>query len=443
MSDAALADDLSGLATLLSPEHRADPYPLYARLRRTRPVWRPAERLVVLSRHRDCAAVLRDPRFGHPDDGELPRRRFRSIAGGSAPSTGLRPQDDRSPVRSFLALNPPHHTRLRRLVARSFTPRRVDALEPLIEEVATNLVHATRERERVDVVESLAGPLPVRVICDLFGVRAEDRARLVRWSHALARSLDPPFLVGDEERSAQVRARDEFAAFLVGLAGERRRSPADDLVSDLVAVRDGPGPREEGLTESELVATCVLLLVAGHETTTSLIANGLLALVRHPAQLDRLRREPGLVPNAVEELLRFDPPVQLTMRTALGDAEAGGLPVQKGSAVLLLLASANRDPEAHRDPDVLDVARPPCAHLAFGHGVHFCLGAPLARLETQVALRTLLGDVDGLELAAAPSWKENAVLRGVRRLDVRLVRGPGRSRATAATGTDAARGGGG
>lgn len=428
MSATTLADDLSGVAALLSQEHRADPYPLYARLRQTRPVWRPDDRLVVLSRHRDCAAVLRDPRFGHPEDHDLPRHRLGTV-GAPAGSPSLRTQDDRPPVRSFLALNPPDHTRLRRLVARSFTPRRVEALEPRIHAIATQLVHATRGEDCVDVVESLAGPLPVSVICELLGVDGADRARLVPWSHALARSLDPPFLVSDKERRAQAHARDELSRFLVGLADERRRCPSHDLLSDLASMRHRGAAREERLTEPELVATCVLLLVAGHETTTSLIGNGLLALLRHPAQLDRLRRRPELMPRAIEELLRFDPPVQLTMRTALTDADVAGVTVRKGTGVLLLLGSANRDPAAHPDPDVLDVGRPPSAHLAFGHGVHFCLGAPLARLEAQVALRTLLADVGRLELAAEPVWKENAVLRGVRRLDVRLERPTGPSAA--------------
>lgn len=394
-----------GLADLFSPAQRADPYPGYARLREEAPVWRPLPGLFVVSRHRDGAAVLRDARFGHlePD------------ADGPVPARNRSRRDGETVVPSFLVLNPPDHTRLRRLVARSFTPRRVEDLVPRMEAITAQLVAAIEPGEQVDLVEAVAQPLPVQVISELLGVPTADRPLLLGWSHALARSIEPELLIPDGERADQARARYAFGAYLRQLAAERRRRPGPDLISDLVRTRD----REEVLTEDELVATCILLLVAGHETTTSLIGNGTLALLRHPDQLARVAAQPGLGPSAVEELVRYDSPVQLTMRVARQDADVGGTDVPRGSFVIVLAGAANRDPEAHPDPDRLDVARPPSAHLAFGQGIHFCLGAPLARLEAQVALRAIVRG--GPQLAAEPTWKDTVVLRGVSRLEVRFA----------------------
>jgi cytochrome P450 len=395
-----------GLAELFSPARRADPYPGYARLREAAAVWEAAPGFLVLSRHADCARVLRDSRFGHleGEDAIAPRRR-RVVLPGVASD---------EPVRSFLALNPPDHTRLRRLVSRSFTTSRVDELAPRIEAITRGLLSAVDTRRPFDAVGVLAAPLPVAVISELFGVPDQDRPRLVAWSHALARGLDPAFLVSEDERAAQLDARDEFGRYLSEQIDRRRREPGPDLVSDLVASRD----RAESLTEPELIATCVLLLIAGHETTTSLIGNGLNALLANLDQFELLVAEPELVEVAVEELLRYDSPVQLTMRVALEDADAGGVPIAKGTFVLLLIGAANRDPLAYEDPDRLDILRKPTPHLAFGQGIHFCLGAPLARLEAQIALRALVQSFPGLHRADEPTWKENAVLRGVRRLEV-------------------------
>lgn len=408
------AGGFDGLADLFSPAQRTDPYPGYARLRDEAPIWCPVPGLSVLSRHRDGAAVLRDPRFGHvevDDEGPVPARsrRMRRERGGG---------DGGRAVPSFLVLNPPDHTRLRRLVARSFTPRRVDDLLPRIEAITAELVSAIAPGEDVDLVAAFAQPLPVRVISELLSIPAADRPLLLEWSHALARSIEPELLVPEAEREDQTRARFAFGAYVRQLAAERRQRPGPDLISDLVRTRD----REEVLTEDELVATCILLLVAGHETTTSLISNGMLALLRHPEQLQRLRSEPELGPGAVEELIRYDSPVQLTMRVAREDAAVGGTPVANGSFVIVLAGAANRDPWAHPDPDRLDVARPPQAHLAFGQGIHFCLGASLARLEALVAIRALVARAP--QLVAEPQWKDTVVLRGVRQLCVRLDAAP-------------------
>lgn len=399
-----------GFAGLFSASQHTDPYPGYARLRETTPVWEAAPGFLVLSRHADCARVLRDQRFGHLDADDAPRRRR---PGGTALGD---PDAYREPVRSFLALNPPDHTRLRKLVSRSFTPSHVEALAPRIEAITADLLATVADRSSFDVVATLASPLPVAVITELFGVPEEDRPRLVSWGHALARGLDPPFLVSDEERRAQAAARDEFAAYMEAEIARRRRCPSDDLVSDLVAAHD----RGESLTEAEMVATCILLLVAGHETTTNLISNGLYALLCNPGQLRDAARDEQLVPAVVEELLRFDPPVQLTMRVAMEDADVGGVATPEGTFVLLLLGAANRDPLVYDDPDRLDVHRRPGPHLAFGQGIHFCLGAPLARLEAQIALRATLRTFPTMRLADEPTWKDTAVLRGLERLDVEV-----------------------
>ncbi|MGH8981793.1 MAG: cytochrome P450 [Acidimicrobiales bacterium] len=403
--------DLAELVEVLSSARRADPYPGYAALRESRPVWRATERFFVLSRHRDCAEVLRDPRFGHAEGDEVEeRRRAAGMLGGGR--DGAPP-----PMRSFLGLNPPDHTRLRRLVSRAFTPRRVDELAPQVRQIIEELLLGIGDAGSVDLVDEFASPLPVRVICELLGVPRGDRQRLVEWSHALAKGLDPGFLVSDAARVAQARAREEFAAYLVGEIAERRHAPGQDLLSALVTTHDSG----DALTEAELVATSILLLVAGHETTTSLIANGMLALLRHPDQLEQLRARPELAGSAVEELLRFDSPVQLTVRMALGDASVGDVGVPAGSFVLLLLGAANRDPDVRPDPDRLDIARTPNVHLAFGQGIHFCLGAPLARLEAKLALERLANGVGEIRLAGTPLWKDTAVLRGVRHLEVEMT----------------------
>jgi cytochrome P450 len=418
-----------GLADLFSPAQRVDPYPGYARLREEAPIWHPLPGLLVVSRHRDGAAVLRDARFGHAEvdgNGPVPARRRWRAAGSSADPGASGGDDGRDghgnaggraggdAVPSFLVLNPPDHTRLRRLVARSFTPRRVEDLLPRIEAITEELVGAIEPGDTVDVVDAVAQPLPVQVISELLEIPPADRPLLLEWSHALARSIEPALLVPDSERAEQARARQAFGGYVRQLAAERRRDPRSDLISDLVRT----GDREEVLTEAELVATCILLLVAGHETTTSLIGNGLLALLRHPEQLERLRSEPDLGPAAVEELVRYDSPVQLTMRVAREDARIDGTDVPRGCFVIVLAGAANRDPEAHPAPDHLDVGRTPVAHLAFGQGIHFCLGAPLARLEAQVALRALVRRRP--ELMDEPEWKDTVVLRGVRRLSVRF-----------------------
>ncbi|MFI6705286.1 cytochrome P450 [Nonomuraea sp. NPDC050478] len=364
-----------------------EPYSRYRKLRESGPLFRTRGGLLVATSHELCSALLRDPRFGH----------------GPAPA----PAGPDEPVRSFLMMDPPDHTRMRGLVSKAFTPGMVRRLRPRIETITADLIAALPDE--ADLVRDFAYPLPVMVISEMLGVPAEDHERFRGWSETLARSLDP--IVTDELTERSQRHRREFHDYFQGLIALRRERPADDLLSALVQV--------EELTERELLATCVLLLVAGHETTVNLIANGVLNLVRHGV-LGRAAERPREV---VEEVLRYDPPVQLTARVALEDAELGGVRVPAGTSTLALVGAANRDPAAFPDPDRFDVGRAPGRHLAFGLGVHFCLGAPLARLEGEVALAALAGAAPGLELADAdPPYKENLVLRGLARLPVRLNR---------------------
>lgn len=401
---------LPSLQDLLDPRNQADPYPLYSRWRAQAPLARLDDQLMVLTRYEDCAAVLRDGRFGHP---EADDPRF----AGRRPSLEVLVDDDGRPVRGFLGLNPPDHTRMRALVSQAFTRRRVERLAPRIEELTAELFTAmVRTQGPVDLIEGLATPLPVAVISELLGVPTEDRHRMLTWSHAVARALVPDFLLPPGAAEQEAQARREFTDYLRELVVERRRAPADDLLSALVTVHDDG----DALTENELLATCTLLLIAGHETTVNLIGNGTLALLRHPDQLARLRSDPSLTDNAVEELLRYDSPVQLTVRFALQDAEVAGVPVPAGSTLLLLIGAANRDPAAYEHPERLDIGRTPLRHLAFGQGIHFCLGAPLARLETQIALRMLLARAPQLRLAGEPEWKDHITLRGLSRLPLSL-----------------------
>jgi cytochrome P450 len=400
-------DDLRALATLFAPGIVADPYPAYARWRAERPVARPRERLYVLSRFTDCEAVLADPAFGRveEDGARLGPGQGQAAASGTAGPN----------ARSMLRLNPPDHTRLRRLVSRAFTPARVRELSPRIATLTAELLDGALDgpQERFDLISGLALPLPVAVISELLGIPPGDRPRLVTWSAALVRALDPGFLITDTERLRQRAARDDFAAYLRGLLPARRRSPGGDLISALIGVHDSGA----SLTEDELIGMCMLLLIAGHETTRSLIGGAVLALLRHPAELAALAAEPSLTEQAVEEALRYDPPVQMVSRFALRSAEVAGVTVPAGSFVLMLAGAANRDPALCADPDRFSVRREAGRHhLAFGHGIHFCLGAPLARLEAAIALRQLLPLLPRLRVCGEPEWKPNTALRGLEHL---------------------------
>jgi len=384
-----------------APELIADPYPFYARLRAAGPTYFQPASTWIVSRYADVQLVLRDPRFGRFSGGQ------REEVLGAGPLV-------ESFNRWMLFQNPPDHTRLRALVTRAFTPRAVEALRGEIQRIVDELLDRVQGARAMDLIADVAYPLPVLVICALLGVPTEDRDRFHGWSAGLARSLDafgtpePDIIARGNEAAA---ASTAYFRELVGARGKAR----DDLLSGLIASEE----QGDKLSEDELLATCVLLFFAGHETTVNLIGNGMLALLRHPDQLARLRADPSLIQSAVEELLRYDGPVQRTGRLGLEDAEVGGQRVQAGESVTAFLGAANRDPVQFADPDRLDVARSNNHHLAFGGGIHYCVGASLARLEAQIAINTLLHRLPGLRLqTAVVAWRQTAVLRGLQALPV-------------------------
>jgi pimeloyl-[acyl-carrier protein] synthase len=311
-------------------------------------------------------------------------------------------------------LDPPDHTRLRRLVNKAFTPRVAESLRPRVMGLVDELLDAVASRREMELVHDLAYPLPVIVIAALLGVPSEDRDRFKEWSDTLTALLDP--LQANRGLEPCQRAYEELTVYMRGVFEARRREPRDDLISALVAVEE----QGEKLDETDLQALVMLILGAGHETTTNLIANAVLALLRHPAERRRLQDDPALIATAVEEFLRYDSPVQATDRVALEDCEIGGRPFRAGSTALMLLGSANRDPARFADPDRLDLGRTDNDHLSFGHGIHFCLGAALARVEAQVAVNALLARFPDLDGETAPRhWKRSLVLRGPTALRVR------------------------
>jgi cytochrome P450 len=293
----------------------------------------------------------------------------------------------------------------------------VDTLRPRVTQIADELVEAAVSRGEMDAVADFAYPLPVRIICEMLGVPAEDQQRFSDWSGVLARGLDPDRALSEAQRRAQGDAAMAFAEYFFALLAERRRSPGPELLSQLVLAEEAG----DQLSENELLSTAILLLVAGHETTVNLLSGGLLALLEQPDQLALLRSDPTVVAPAIDELLRFVSPVQRTGRWILGDIEVGGQLVERGSFVTTLIASANRDPDVFEHADRLDLARPDNRHLGFGFGLHHCLGAPLARLEAAVALPALLRRTRRIELAGPAVYRENVVLRGLAALPVTVT----------------------
>ncbi len=386
-----------------------DPYPVYRRLREQHPVlYDEATDHWLITRHRDVAALLRDRRLG---------RTYRHVA--TDEEMGRTPSDPAlGPFwhlieHGILDMEPPDHTRVRRLVSKAFTPRMVASMGAPIQRTMDALVDRVQGAGPFDLVPSLAEPLPVAVIAELLGVPEQDRGLLRPWSADICRmyELRP---TAEDERIA-VRACSEFSAYLRALSRERRRLLTGDLISELALVADD-GVR---LSEDELIGTCVLLLNAGHEATVNMTGNGWWALLRHPEQLARLRAEPASMPTAVDELMRWDTPLQLFERWALEDLELDGARIPRGAELGLVFGSANRDPAVFERPERLDLGREPNPHLTFGAGIHFCLGAPLARLELEVSFGTVLRRMPDLELVETPTWKPNYIIRGLGGLQVR------------------------
>ncbi|MFF4986615.1 cytochrome P450 [Streptosporangium saharense] len=392
--------------------NRADPYPLYAELRRT-PVSRQDDGVYAVSTYWEILSLLHDPRISSDTRNRLPGMGGTLLADSEEEDTGLPP--------SFIRLDPPEHDRLRRLAMRPFgpphTPRRIHDLRGELDRMVTGLIDGLRDRREVDLVDDFAYPFPVMVICRLLGVPHEDEARFHVWAEQIVAGIDPSSSEDPAQRQqAAQRARAELGRYLAGLAEEHRRTPGDDLLSAMVTEQD---PRER-LTPIEMITTAVLLFIAGHETTVNLITNGMLTLLRNPETLARLRKEPELAVPLVEELLRFEPPVQfLPQRTALTDIDLAGTVIPKGAPIWLVLASGNRDPRRFEDPDRFDPERVDNQHFGFGSGVHYCFGAPLARLEAQIALTQLARRLGDPGLAEdPPPYRRNPVLRGPRHLRI-------------------------
>jgi cytochrome P450 len=390
-------------------EFIANPYPAYEELRQAGRIhydertdhW-------LVTRHADVNALLRDRRFG---------RTYLQVATHAEMGRPEEP-DWHSPFwhvirNGMLDREPPDHTRLRSLVSKAFTPRRVAELRPTIQAIVDGLVDQALVAGKFDLLATVLEPLPVTVIAELLGVPEADRHLLRPWSAeiCLMYELNP----SDDYARRAVRASIEFGDYLRDLSRSRRAHPGDDLISALGQVVEG-GDR---LTEDELIGTCVLLLNAGHEASVNGAGNGWWALFRNPGQLALLRGDHSILPTAIEELLRFDTPLQLFERWVLEESEICGVMVPKGAELGLLFGSANRDPDVFADADALDLRRDPNPHISFGAGVHFCLGAPLARLEMLVAFETILRRMPRLELLAEPQWKPTYIIRGLRSLPVR------------------------
>ena len=388
-----------------TPEAQADPYPLYRSLREADPVHHSELMdLWVLTRHEDVSFVLKDDRFS------ADRRKSTNLL--VAQARKMQEEGPFAQANTMLSADPPEHTRLRGLVSKAFTPRRIEEMRPHIQEIVDALLDDVQDREEFDLIEHLSYPLPVIVIAEMLGIPPENRAEFKRWSNDLVATMSGPGTTPD----ALERARSsglEMADYFKGVIAERRKEPRDDLLSAMIAAEE----RGEVLSEDELLASCMLLLAAGNETTTNLIGNGMLSLLRHEDQLDKLLDDPSLMGSAIEEMLRYEGPVQATARTADADVEIDGHAIEKGKMLFVLLAAANRDPAAFPDPETFDITRQDNNHVAFGNGLHFCLGAPLARMEAQIAFQTLFERRGKPRLVSDDAeWNGNFILRGLKRL---------------------------
>ncbi|MBX9921245.1 MAG: cytochrome P450 [Mycolicibacterium frederiksbergense] len=403
------ADPQMLLLQMLDPVNRANPYPLFAQIRELGPLLMPESNMTVLSSFADCDEVLR-----HPDscsDSMKSSVVQRQLASDAMPPRGNTP--------GFLFLDPPDHTRLRKLAQQAFAPRVVRALEPEIAATVDGLLDAMAAAGSADLVSGLAYPLPVAVICRLLGVPVADESRFSSAAALVAQALDPIMSITgapDPEADARLEAGAWLREYLGELVEQRRADPREDLISALIAAEEGG----DQLTADEIVATCNLLLIAGHETTVNLIANAAQEMLRNPEHWAALAADAELAGAIVEETLRFDPPVQLVMRIAGADMRIGDVDIPEGDTMLLLLAAAQRDPAMYDVPDEFRPGREATRHLSFGLGPHFCLGAPLARLEARVALSMLTARFPQARLNADPVYKPNVTLRGLAALSVAL-----------------------
>jgi len=390
---------------LLDPEILADPYPLYRRLRSEDPVhWDPYLHAWVVTRYADVVTVLQ--RFS-ADRTPTPER---------LASMGMEQLSPiaRVMVKQMLFLDPPQHNRIRGLAAVAFTPRRVEQLRSRIQEITEELIDRVEAQGEIEIMETLANPLPAIVTAGLLGVPARDHNRLKNWSQDFAEVLGN-FQHNPDRASRVLSSLEEMTAYFRDAVRREAGEPTEGLVNALTTAEvDG-----DRLTEEEVIANVIVTMVGGQETTTNLIGNGLLTLLRHPDELERLRADPSLIPSAVEELLRYESPSQHTARLAPNDIEVGGQVIRERQAVIAVMGAANRDPERFSDPDRLDLAREDNRHLAFGWASHFCFGAPLARIEGQIAFATMLRRLPGLRLLPGPiTWRQTLGLRGLTALRV-------------------------
>ena len=397
------------------PKNRANPYPIYARLRET-PVSRQRDGAYVVSTHAAIRSLIFDPRLSSED---LPPSR-RPRTGNPLKDWILNPIKSRivNAHRPFIFRDPPDHDALRDFVMNEFTIARVRGSHGCVEKQVHALIDKCRGRDTVCLVEDLSYPLPVAVICDLLGVPEEDEPQFHGWATQLATALEPDARHDAQSHGRIVTTFDAISHYMRGLIRQKRRHPADDMLSGLA---NGRGSDHRKMGEVDLIATAILLLVAGHETTVNLITNGMLTLLRHPGELEKLKADPERAPRLIEELLRYEPPVHFRTRKALGDIEVAGTKIPKGAAVILVFAAASRDPARFPDPDRFDPDRADNQHFGFGGGLHYCVGAPLARIEAEIALVALCRRlVEPRLLADPPPYRPGASLRGPEQLGIRI-----------------------
>ena len=406
------ADHTPSLKQMLNEEYLSNPYPLYDQLRAVGPVFLDEEfggRWIVTG-HAQVQSGLRDPRFlarMEIELGEMPEE-LKSILG--SPVSAL--------TRQILFLDPPDHTRLRGLVSKAFTPRMIEKLRPRIQQIVDALLDTAQEKGHMEAIADFTYPLPAIVIAEMLGVPTEDRGRFTLWSNNFARLLDGSGDRTPESLAENLLGVNEFMEYFHNIIQQQRQEPQDNLLQAMIDAEE----HGDVLSEHEVLGNCILLLAAGHGTTTHLIGNGLLALLRHPEQIELLRADSAYLPGAVAELLRFDSPVQRTLRTAKEDLSLGGQSIKAGQVVIFCLGAANHDPAQFEQPDILDLRRPENRHLAFGQGIHFCLGASLARVEAEIAFASFFKRFSNPSLATSHvEWLPSQVFRGLLELPIKLA----------------------
>ncbi|MDC0712646.1 cytochrome P450 [Stigmatella sp. ncwal1] len=397
---------------LFDPAFHADPYPVYTRLRDEEPVHRTVMGAWVITRYADIKVLLRDNTFGVFD---IPTRIERKSQFLERNKTGELRTLAQAMRRWLMLCDPPDHTRLRGLVNRSFTPSAVESLRPRVQEMVDRLIARVRSTGKMEIVGELACPLAVTMIASMLGVPEEAHGSVTRWADGLSRVLDP--LRSLEQYAEMNRVAQEFLEYFRQLFAERRRNPQDDLISSLIAVTD----QGDKLTEDEMLSVCMLLFIAGEKTTVNLISNGVLALLRNRDEFERLKQDPSLIRGAIDEILRYDSPVQLNTRVPKKDITLHGKTIPAGDLIYFSLGSANRDPSQFPEPDRFDITRKDNRHLAFSGGIHYCLGAALALIEGQIAISTLVREFPDMALVPGTiDWQKEIIFRGPQTLPVLL-----------------------